>query len=61
MPVNCEVWHDWIFVNLSRQPMASFDDFLAPIKRQLGETDVTDYVPVTTLDLGEVYPVTGSC
>ncbi len=51
--VNCEVWHDWVFVNLSAQPMA-FDDFLAPIQRQLGETDVTDYLPVTILDLGEV-------
>lgn len=53
MPVNCEVWHDWIFVNLSSEP-ASFDDFLVPIKRQLGENDVTDYLPVATLDLGEV-------
>jgi choline monooxygenase len=52
-PVNCEVWHDWIFVNLATQAMA-FDDFLAPIKRQLGATNVTDYLPVTTLDLGEV-------
>ena len=51
--VNCEVWHDWIFVNLSTQPLA-FDDFLGPIKRQLGETDVTDYLPMTILDLGEV-------
>jgi choline monooxygenase len=51
--VNCEVWHDWIFVNLSAQP-ASFEDFLAPIKRQLGSNEVSDYVPVATLDLGEV-------
>ena len=51
--VNCEVWHDWVFVNLSPQPMP-FDDFLAPIKRQLGNNDVADYVPVATLDLGEV-------
>ena len=53
IPVTCEIWHDWIFVNLSPQPMA-FEDFLAPIKRQLGTTDVTDYRPMTTLDLGEV-------
>jgi choline monooxygenase len=51
--VECEVWHDWIFVNLSARPQ-TFDDFLAPIRRQLGETDVTDYLPVTTLDLGVV-------
>ena len=52
-PVNCEVWHDWIFVNLSPQPIP-FEDFLAPLKRQLGTTDVTDYRPATMLDLGEV-------
>jgi choline monooxygenase len=52
-PVQCEVWHDWIFVNLSPRPM-SFDDFLAPIKRQLGDNDVSDYIPLTTVDLGEV-------
>ena len=52
-PVNCEVWHDWIFVNLSSQPIP-FEDFLAPLKRQLGTTDVTDYRPATMLDLGEV-------
>jgi choline monooxygenase len=51
--VNCEVWHDWIFVNLSPKPMP-FDDFLAPIKRQLGTTDATDYRPVVMLDFGEV-------
>ena len=35
MSVHCEVWHDWIFVNLSSQP-ASFEDFLAPVKRTVG-------------------------
>jgi choline monooxygenase len=53
MPVNCEVWHDWVFVNLSAEP-ASFEDFLAPIKRQLGDNDVSEYLPVATLDMGEV-------
>jgi choline monooxygenase len=51
--VNCEVWHDWIFVNLAPQPMP-FTDFLAPILRQLGANDVTDYIPLATIDLGEV-------
>ena len=51
--VNCEVWHDWIFINLSPNPQP-FDDFLAPIKRQLGDNDVHDYIPLTTVDLGEV-------
>lgn len=51
--VNCELWHDWIFVNLSPRPIP-FDDFLAPIKRQLGDNNVTDYVPLATIELGEV-------
>lgn len=53
VPVNCEVWHDWIFVNLSAQP-TSFEDFLAPLKRQLGATEVADYIPVATIEFGEV-------
>ena len=52
-PVNCEVWYDWIFVNLSSEP-ASFEDFLAPILRQLGDNNVADFKPVTTVELGTV-------
>lgn len=52
-PVACETWHDWIFVNLSAQPQP-FDAFLAPLLRRLGDTDVSEYLPVTTLDFGEV-------
>ena len=51
--VNCEVWHDWVFVNLAPDPLP-FEEFLAPIRRQLGSTDVTDYIPLATIDLGEV-------
>lgn len=53
LAVHCEVWHDWIFVNLASIPLP-FDDFLAPIKRQLGRTDVTEFEPVTTIDMGVV-------
>jgi len=48
--VHCEVWHDWIFVNLSTQP-ADFNRYLDPIQKLLGHIDVTDYVPVATLEL----------
>ena len=51
--VACEVWHDWIFVNLSPAPQ-SFADFLAPLKRQLGDLRLGEYLPVTTLDFGEI-------
>ncbi len=53
LPVHCEVWHDWIFVCLASNP-SPFDGFLAPIKRQLGATDVTEFEPVTKIDFGVV-------
>jgi choline monooxygenase len=53
VPVNCAIWHDWIFVNLATEP-ESFESFLQPIKRMLGDTDVTRYRPVATIDLGEI-------
>lgn len=53
LPVHCEVWYDWIFVCLSSAPLP-FDEFLAPIKRRLGTTDVTEFEPVTTIDFGVV-------
>jgi choline monooxygenase len=53
LPVHCETWHDWIFVSLAAEPLA-FESFLAPLKRHLGGVNVTDYVPVATLDFGEV-------
>jgi choline monooxygenase len=52
-PVHCEVWHDWIFVNLSPQPV-DFNRYLDPIQKLLGHIDVNDYVPVATLEFGEV-------
>ena len=51
--VSCEVWHDWVFVNLAEKPVP-FDEFLAPLRRQLGETNVADYQPVATIEFGEI-------
>jgi choline monooxygenase len=53
MPVHCEAWHDWIFVNLAQSPM-QFEEFVAPIKKMLGNNDVEDYVPAANLEFGEV-------
>jgi len=53
MAVNVEVWHDWVFVNLDENPQ-SFDSFITPLKTALGDNDVTQYVPVATIELGEV-------
>ena len=51
--IRCEVWHDWVFINLGAQA-SDFEAHIAPIKRQLHGDDVTEYVPVTTIDLGEI-------
>ncbi len=53
LSVHCQVWHDWVFVSLAEQA-PSFEEFLAPIKRQLGKTDVADFKPVSLLDFGAV-------
>ena len=53
VPVNSAVWHDWIFVNLAEEPV-SFENFLSPLKALLGDINVTDYMPVATVELGEV-------
>ncbi len=54
MPVNCAVWHDWVFVNLDPQP-ESFEDFVRPIEKLLDDTDLGRYRPIATLELGEVH------
>jgi len=53
LTVNCRVWHDWIFVNLDEKP-EPFDDFLAPIKTVLADTDISQYKPIAMLEFGEV-------
>jgi choline monooxygenase len=53
LAVHCETWHDWVFVSLACEPLA-FESFLAPLKRHLGDVDVSDYLPVATLEFGEV-------
>lgn len=53
IPVHCALWHDWIFVNLATDPMA-FEDFVAPIKKMLGDNRVEDYVPRATIEFGSV-------
>lgn len=53
LPINCRVWHDWIFINLDENP-EPFEDFLAPIKTVLADTDISQYKPIAMLEFGEV-------
>ena len=51
--VHCAVWHDWIFVNLADEP-GSFEEYLAPIRKKLGDNRVEEYRPVATFEFDEV-------
>jgi len=51
--VRCEVWHDWIFVNLDGEA-PPFADFIAPLAARLAHLDLARLRPVATLDFGVV-------
>lgn len=53
IPVNCIVWHDWIFVNLGREP-SDFDIDASPLKDRLSGVDLGKITLVATLYFGEV-------
>lgn len=49
----CSVWNDWIFVNVDDNPV-DFDNFVAPLKRQLGGVALDNIKPLAMIDLGVV-------
>lgn len=51
--VQCEVWFDWIFVNVNNNAQP-FDEFLAPIKELLGDLSFDETRLVGVIDLGVV-------
>ena len=51
--IPCEVWHDWIFVNLDGGA-AKFEDFIAPLATRLAHLDLARLKPVAMLDFGAV-------
>ena len=53
MPVRSATWHDWIFVNLddSAPPL---EEFVTPLRDQLGGLDLARMHHLVTIDLGEV-------
>ena len=53
VPVNCTAWHDWIFINLSKDPV-NFEQYIAPLKSRLSSIKLDHAVPVATLEFGEV-------
>ena len=53
LPVRCETWHDWIFVNLDGQA-EEFGQFIKPLERQLGDLSLERIKPVAIIDMGIV-------
>lgn len=53
LAVRCAIWHDWIFINLDANA-GPFEEFIKPIKKLLGDIDVSQYRPVATIEFGEV-------
>lgn len=51
--IECQVWHDWIFVCLDT-PKISFKEFILPLERQLENIPLDDLKPIATLDFGSI-------
>ena len=51
--VSCTTFHDWVFVKLD-EDAPDFETFIAPLRRQLTGFQPEEYVPVATIDFGEV-------
>lgn len=53
MAIRCEVWHDWIFVNLDGGAVP-FAEFIRPLAARLAHLDMARMQPVAMLDFGVV-------
>ena len=53
LEVPCELFHDWIFVNLNCDTV-SFESHLAPLRKQLAGIDLDDFVVVVNIEFGEI-------
>ena len=52
-PIRCHTFHDWVFINMDGQA-ERFEDFIKPIERQLTGFELDEFIPVTTLEFGEI-------
>ena len=53
LPVRCAVWHDWVFVNMSKGA-EEFENFVAPLNKWMQDIDFDALTHLVTIDLGEV-------
>ena len=53
-PVRIQVWHDWIFINLSNNA-PPFEEYAMPLIKQLDGINFEKIYPVATLEFGEIF------
>lgn len=53
LSAHCEVWFDWIYINISDNP-EPFSEFIEPLQSRLADMDFTQVKAVATINLGEV-------
>ena len=53
-PVRIQVWHDWIFINLSKKA-PQFEKYAATLIKQLEGVNLEKVYPVATLEFGEIF------
>jgi len=51
--VTCRLYHDWLFVNLNGEP-PSFESHIAPMRNQLADFDLNDFVAVANIEFDEI-------
>ena len=51
--IHCEVWFDWVYINLSDNP-EPFDKYIEPLRSRLADIDFDQVKAVATIDLGEI-------
>ncbi len=53
LEVPCQLFHDWIFINLNGD-VASFESFIDPLKKQLVDFNLEDFVAVASIEFNEI-------
>ena len=59
LEVPCQLFHDWLFVNLngdteSTESTESFESFIEPLKKQLTDFDLDDFVVAASIEFDEI-------
>lgn len=52
-PVHCDVWENFIFVNMAAEPEETLAEFLAPVSGEIGRFDFTGFTPAFSYRIEE--------